>query len=59
MRDAGCEILGYMIIGLIGFLIGGGVGMYLNHGWFPDAWYGLGIVWGICFAVTSTGNATK
>lgn len=42
------EFLTYLIIGFIGFLIGGAVGEHTHHAWFPYAWYGLAAAWGVC-----------
>jgi len=42
------EAIAYIIVSLIGFLIGGLAGVFADAGFFPAAWYGLGAVWGVC-----------
>ena len=35
------EVVGYLILGLIGFVIGGILGMTFDNGFQPWCWYGL------------------
>jgi uncharacterized membrane protein YeaQ/YmgE (transglycosylase-associated protein family) len=49
------EFIAYMILGVIGYLVGGWVGVTWYETWNPTCWYGLAIVWGIPFCGCTVG----
>jgi hypothetical protein len=42
----GAEFIAFIIMSIIGYLVGGTVGILSYNEWSPYCWYGLFIVWG-------------
>jgi len=49
------EFIGFMIVGLIGYVIGGVVGLSIDSAWNPICWYGLFIAWALALGVCLCG----
>lgn len=48
------DAIAYIILGIIGFFIGGLIGSSWYEGFSPYCWYGLCLVWGIPFAAQAS-----
>lgn len=41
------QFTSFVVLTVIGFVLGGLCGLYIDQSWFPDSFFGVFIAWGI------------
>jgi hypothetical protein len=41
------DLVVYLVVGVLGFIVGGVIGEFNIDAWSPYCWYGLAAVWGV------------